>query len=86
MTTACSQRPMLTRRRCVAGAYCILDDRPRDGISYNDTRFLQEMSKTIMNHLISIRAQAENLRSIQMVGRDALLVAIDLCERSALLR
>lgn len=51
------------------GAYCILDDKPRNGLSHTQNQFLQEMAKTVMDHLISIRAQAENLRSIQMVRK-----------------
>lgn len=50
------------------GAYCILDDRPRDGISDRDLTFLQDMSRTLMTHLESIRALSEREQNNQMVA------------------
>lgn len=49
------------------GAYCILDDEPRDGVSDKDVMFLRDMSRTVMTHLETIRAQAERERATQMV-------------------
>ena len=49
------------------GAYCVLGDDPRDGVSDKDLIFLRDMSRTVMTHLTTIRAQAERQRATQMV-------------------
>lgn len=49
------------------GAYCVLGDDPRDGVSDKDLIFLRDMSRTVMTHLNTIRAQAERQRATQMV-------------------
>ncbi|GAB7334778.1 hypothetical protein MBLNU13_g06700t2 [Cladosporium sp. NU13] len=49
------------------GAYCILDDAPRSGVSDKDLMFLRDMSRTIMTHLETVRAQAERERATHMV-------------------
>lgn len=49
------------------GAYCILDDEPRDGVSDKDLMFLRDMSRTVMTHLETVRAQAERERATHMV-------------------
>jgi hypothetical protein len=49
------------------GAYCVLGDDPRDGVSDKDLIFLRDMSRTVMTHLETIRAQAERQRATQMV-------------------
>lgn len=49
------------------GAYCILDDEPRTGVSEKNLMFLRDMSRTIMTHLETIRAQAERERATHMV-------------------
>jgi hypothetical protein len=49
------------------GAYCVLGDEPRDGVSDKDLIFLRDMSRTVMTHLETIRAQAERQRATQMV-------------------
>jgi signal transduction histidine kinase/AmiR/NasT family two-component response regulator len=49
------------------GAYCILDDDSRDGISERDATFMLDMSRTIMTHLETIRAQSDRQRGTNMV-------------------
>jgi hypothetical protein len=49
------------------GAYCVLGDEPRKGVSDKDLIFLRDMSRTVMTHLETIRAQAERQRATQMV-------------------
>jgi len=49
------------------GAYCILDDAPRSGVSDKDLMFLRDMSRTVMTHLETVRAQAERERATHMV-------------------
>jgi hypothetical protein len=50
------------------GAYCILDDEPRNnGVSDKDLMFLRDMSRTVMTHLETVRAQAERERATHMV-------------------
>jgi hypothetical protein len=49
------------------GAYCVLGDDPRDGVSDKDLIFLRDMSRTVMTHLETIRHQAERQRATQMV-------------------
>jgi signal transduction histidine kinase/CheY-like chemotaxis protein len=50
------------------GAYCILDDKPRSGISDQDLTFLRDMSQTVMTHLETIRALSEREQNNQMVA------------------
>jgi hypothetical protein len=49
------------------GAYCILGDEPRNGVSDKDLMFLRDMSRTVMTHLETVRAQAERERATHMV-------------------
>jgi signal transduction histidine kinase/AmiR/NasT family two-component response regulator len=49
------------------GAYCILDDDSRDGISERDATFMSDMARTIMTHLETIRAQSDRQRGTKMV-------------------
>jgi signal transduction histidine kinase/CheY-like chemotaxis protein len=50
------------------GAYCILDDKPRSGISDQDLTFLKDISSTVMTHLETIRALSEREQNNQMVA------------------
>jgi signal transduction histidine kinase/CheY-like chemotaxis protein len=58
------------------GSYCVLDDDPRDSISARDAAFMQDMSRTVMTHLETLRAQSERQRASNMVtGLGALVQA-----------
>ncbi|GAB7333770.1 hypothetical protein MBLNU13_g05294t1 [Cladosporium sp. NU13] len=50
------------------GAYCILDDEPREFISERDLTFMRDMSRTVMTHLETIRALSEREQNNQMVA------------------
>ncbi|KAK6442085.1 hypothetical protein LTR95_001671 [Oleoguttula sp. CCFEE 5521] len=58
--------PVTTKHGINIGALCVLDDKPRDGLSPADTRFLCDMATTVMTHLSMIRANTENQRSGDM--------------------
>ncbi|CAN9382074.1 unnamed protein product [Alternaria alternata] len=60
--------PITTPSGINIGAYCILDDKVRDGVSDKDLIFLRDMSKTVMTHLEAVRALAERQQTNRMVG------------------
>ncbi|KAJ4371338.1 hypothetical protein N0V83_004555 [Neocucurbitaria cava] len=49
------------------GTYCVLDDKPRDGISDHELDFLKDMSGTVMRHLEMTRATQDQRRGKIMV-------------------
>ncbi|SMR56741.1 unnamed protein product [Zymoseptoria tritici ST99CH_1E4] len=49
------------------GAYCVLDDKPRNGLRPKDINFMLEMSTTIMEHLEMLRARTEFGRGTRML-------------------
>jgi signal transduction histidine kinase/CheY-like chemotaxis protein len=60
--------PITTPSGINIGAYCILDDKVRDGVSDKDLVFLRDMSKTVMTHLEAVRALAERQQTNRMVA------------------
>lgn len=60
--------PITTPSGVNIGAYCILDDKPRDTVSDQDLVFMRDMSQTIMTHLETIRALSEREQSNDMVA------------------
>jgi signal transduction histidine kinase/CheY-like chemotaxis protein len=50
------------------GAYCILDDKTRNGITQPELVFMRDMSQTVMSHLETVRALSERSRRNQMVS------------------
>lgn len=59
--------PITTPKGINIGAYCILDDNVRNGISDKDVTFLRDMAATVMTHLDMVRAKAEHQRGTRMV-------------------
>ena len=59
--------PITTPSGINIGAYCVLDDKTRDGIDEKDVNFLRDMAATVMTHLEMVRAKAEHERGSQMV-------------------
>ena len=59
--------PITTPKGINIGAYCLLDDKPRDGLSEKERRFLRHMSTTVMEHLDMVRAKVQNERAMHMV-------------------
>ncbi|KAJ4295492.1 hypothetical protein N0V90_007505 [Kalmusia sp. IMI 367209] len=49
------------------GTYCVLDDKPRDGLSDYELNFLKDMAGTIMRHLELSRATEDHKRGGVMV-------------------
>jgi signal transduction histidine kinase/CheY-like chemotaxis protein len=49
------------------GTYCVLDDKPRDGLSGHQLCFLQDMAGTVMRHLEMTRATEDHRRGKIMV-------------------
>ncbi|KAF1931405.1 uncharacterized protein M421DRAFT_99245 [Didymella exigua CBS 183.55] len=49
------------------GTYCVLDDRPRDGLSAHQLDFLKDMAGTVMRHLEMTRATEDHRRGKIMV-------------------
>ena len=43
--------PITTPTGINIGAFCVLDDKPREGLSENEVKFLREMAETTMTHL-----------------------------------
>ncbi|KAJ4354761.1 hypothetical protein N0V95_003534 [Ascochyta clinopodiicola] len=49
------------------GTYCVLDDKPRDGLSTHQLDFLKDMAGTVMRHLEMTRATEDHRRGKIMV-------------------
>ncbi|KAL5374820.1 hypothetical protein DPSP01_011656 [Paraphaeosphaeria sporulosa] len=49
------------------GTYCVLDDKPRNGLSQSEMRFLKDMAGTVMRHLETSRAAEDHKRGGVMV-------------------
>jgi hypothetical protein len=60
--------PITTPAGVNIGAYCILDDKPRSGISDQDLVFMRDMSQTVMTHLQTTRATSEREQNSRMVA------------------
>ncbi|KAF7589407.1 hypothetical protein BBP40_004311 [Aspergillus hancockii] len=58
----------------VIGSVAVLDDQPRDGVSPEQKQFLQDLSATVMDHLLSQRAMREEYREEKMVRALGLFV------------
>lgn len=59
--------PIRTDRGINIGVYCILGDKPRDGIDSIAVHFLQGISRTVMSYLSSRLADKNFQRSVRMV-------------------
>ncbi|KAH7093295.1 sensor histidine kinase-like protein/response regulator [Paraphoma chrysanthemicola] len=49
------------------GTYCVLDDKPRDGLKPQELIFLKDMASTVMRHLEMVRATEDQRRGKIMV-------------------
>jgi hypothetical protein len=59
--------PIKTPSGASIGAYCVLDDQPRDGVSDDDVDFLKHMADLVMRHLGKLRESAEFSRGAKML-------------------
>ena len=53
--------PITTPKGIKIGAYCLLDDRKRDGLDAKGIAFLKDMAATIMVHLDAVRSDHKSL-------------------------
>jgi len=60
--------PITTPAGINIGAYCILDDVPRAGISPDELTFMRDMSQTVMAHLDTVRALYEREQTTHLVN------------------
>ncbi|EME82497.1 uncharacterized protein MYCFIDRAFT_215705 [Pseudocercospora fijiensis CIRAD86] len=60
--------PITTPKGINIGAYCVLDDEHRDGMSDDGVQFLRDMATTVMAHLEMLRATAEHKIGTQMIA------------------
>lgn len=59
--------PITTPEGVNIGAYCVLDDKPREGVSQPELLFMRDMSQTVMSHLETVRALSERSQRNQLV-------------------
>lgn len=51
--------PITTSKGLNIGAYCIVDDKPRNGLDEKGVSFLRDMAATVMTHLEMVRHSAD---------------------------
>lgn len=67
--------PVISPEEYVIGSVAVMDDKPRDGgLGEEDIEVLQELSATVMDHLLSQRAMREEYREEKMVRALGLFV------------
>ncbi|KAH0359214.1 hypothetical protein KCU65_g10079, partial [Aureobasidium melanogenum] len=59
--------PIISPNGYKIGAYCVIDERPRDGLSPDEVAFLKDMATTTMIHLDMLRSQSESIKGERMV-------------------
>lgn len=60
--------PITTPKGLKIGAFCVLDDKPHEGLPKKEVDFLQEMGVAVMSHLDMIKAKVEQQRGTDMVA------------------
>ncbi|KAL4735911.1 hypothetical protein BDV11DRAFT_23803 [Aspergillus similis] len=66
--------PIQSPDNYIIGSVAVLDNKPRNGISGEQERFLSELAATVMDHLLSQRAMREEYREEKMVRALGLFV------------
>ena len=59
--------PLVAPNGLVIGAFCVMDDKPRNGITDAQLAFMKEISSTIMAHLESKRLKHQHQRAERMI-------------------
>lgn len=59
--------PITTPEGINIGAYCVLDDQPREAASQTEILFMRDMSQTVMSHLETVRALSERSQRNRLV-------------------
>jgi signal transduction histidine kinase/CheY-like chemotaxis protein len=60
--------PITTPKGLKIGAFCVLDDKPHDGLSKKQIAFMQEMGAAVMSHLDMTKAKVQQKRGADMVA------------------
>lgn len=58
----------------IIGAYTLLDDKPRDGLSEEEAIFLQDIAQTVMEHLVVGQSKHQHYRAESLVKGIGLFV------------
>lgn len=58
----------------VIGAYTLLDDKPRDGLSKEEMIFMEDIAKTVMEHLVVTQLKHQHYRAESLVKGIGLFV------------
>jgi signal transduction histidine kinase len=66
--------PIVSPDDYIIGSVAVLDDKARDGVRREQKQFLQELSATVMDHLLAQRAMREEYREEKMVRALGLFV------------
>ncbi|QDS74125.1 hypothetical protein FKW77_009900 [Venturia effusa] len=59
--------PMKSPHGAVIGAFCIFDDKPREGLSEDHLDILRDLAETVVEHLATYKLREENRRGERMV-------------------
>ena len=60
--------PITTPKGLKIGAFCVLDDKPHEGLVKKEIDFMNEMGVAVMSHLDMIKAKVEQKRGTDMVA------------------
>lgn len=73
--------PITTPKGLKIGAFCVLDDKPHQGLAKKEIDFMQEMGVAIMSHLDMIKAKVEQKRGNDMVAALGAFTASEVTSR-----
>ena len=59
--------PIRSKLGSLVGSYCIIDTKPRYGVSADDMTFLEDMASTITNHLEAFVSTARQQRAEKLI-------------------
>lgn len=59
--------PIVSPNGYKIGAYCVIDDEPRQTLSPSELAFMKDMATTVMIHLDMLRSQSESIKGERMV-------------------
>lgn len=59
--------PIVSPNGYKIGAYCVIDEQPRHGLSPEEIAFMKDMSTTVMMHFDMLRSQSESIKGERMV-------------------
>jgi signal transduction histidine kinase/CheY-like chemotaxis protein len=59
--------PIISPNGYKIGAYCVIDDHPRQKLAPEEIAFMKDMATTVMIHLDMLRSQSESIKGERMV-------------------